>query len=747
MIPRPGQRRLGALLSLLLLVPLIASCAGVDRGGTTIPTPTATEANLAAVAPPASTVTVAPAATPTFPIVLTATPALPTPTPSRAALQETVTSYVEAWQAGQYSGMYGLLSISAKSSISETRFVSRYTNIASGIGQTSVAAIASPDAAAAPSGIPPTVNVPLHVTYKLSVLGDVEEDNLLPMVLENGVWKVAWTPSLIFRDLSATRTVRYDPVAGHRGSILDRNGNVLAQDGVVLMVGVVPGEIKDEAAMLKTLSDILKIPADTIKKAYAAAQPDWFVPIKDVSAADGQAARDKLKDVLGVSIREQNRRTYPYGSATAHVVGYVSRAQDSDLKTLAAKGYDAGDWIGRAGLEAWGEDFLAGQKGATLSIAEADGTIIRTIAQKLTVQGNDIYTTLDINYQIEANKVLGDKTGSLILMNPQDNSLLAVASQPTYDPNLFILGMSDEQWAVLNGPGRPLVFRAAEGLYATGSIFKPITMSAGLERGGFKPTDTFDCGLDWKGLKGVTLHNWKAEGTLNLIQGLTGSCDPTFYTIGLKLSQLDPNILPSFARAYGLGQSTGAAGIFDAPGTVPDPAWKEKNVGQPWYDGDGVNLAIGQGYLLSTPLQMANAFSVLANRGTVRTPVLISKIKRSDGTVVKSYAAENRGVIPVSPTNLGYILEGMRQVTSTPLGTAYYAWQGSKIPMEAKTGSAENETKKAHAWFVGFTSPERPTILTLIMLEGGELGGQFAAPLGRQVVEYAVANPVKPAVQ
>jgi penicillin-binding protein 2 len=307
--------------------------------------------------------------------------------------------------------------------------------------------------------------------------------------------------------------------------------------------------------------------------------------------------------------------------------------------------------------------------------------------------------------------------------------------------------MTDAQAQALNGPGRPLLFRAAEGLYATGSIFKPITMAAGLERGGFKPTDTFDCGLDWKGLPGFTLHNWKAEGTLNLIQGLTGSCDPTFYTIGLKLSQLDPNILPTYARAFGLGQSTGTAGVSDAPGVVPDPAWKAKNVGQPWFDGDGVNLAIGQGYLLSTPLQMANAFSALANRGTVRTPVLISRVNRPDGSVVKSYAAETRGTIPISPTNLGYILEGMRGVTSTPLGTAYYAWKGSPIPMEAKTGSAENETKKAHAWFVGYTTPDHPTVLTLVMLEGGELGGEFAAPLGRQIVEYVVAHPLKPATQ
>jgi penicillin-binding protein 2 len=265
-----------------------------------------------------------------------------------------------------------------------------------------------------------------------------------------------------------------------------------------------------------------------------------------------------------------------------------------------------------------------------------------------------------------------------------------------------------------------------------------------LEKGGFKPGDTFNCGLDWHGPNGLLLHNWKAEGTLNLIQSLTGSCDPTFYTLGLKLNQIDPNILPSFARAFGLGQPTGTSGLDDPAGVVPDPQWKEKNIGQPWYDGDGINLAIGQGYLLATPLQMANLYSGLANHGQLRTPVLVSSIKQPSGGVVQSFSAKPKGTFPVSATNLGYIYQGMRGVTSTPLGTAYYAWQGVNIPMEAKTGSAENETSKAHAWFVGYTPPDNPSLLVLVMLEGGELGGEFAAPLGRQIVEYSLQHPVKP---
>lgn len=743
----PGRLRLAWLLVVICLVPTVAACSRLGLGAQAVP-PTATSGSVAPTAapqpatPPAST---APATANPTATVAPPTLAAPTPsqTPSVNGLQDTVNQYVQAWQDGRYADMYGLLSTSAQSSIAQDKFVARYTNISTGIDQISVKATATIPSNPTPSGTPPTVSVPMHVIYQLAVLGTIEEDNVLPLVLEGNTWKVAWTPGLIFKDLTRDRVVQYDPVTPLRGSIVDRNGKVLAEDGLVVTVGVVPGEIKDEATLLAALSNYLKVPQDQIKQAYANAQPDWFVPIKDIPESQKADAQQKLNPVLGVAMREKHQRMYPYGNVAAHVVGYSSPVLQPELKTLAPKGYDVGDLIGRSGLEAWGEDTLRGQKGATLSITDSTGQVVRVIARKDAVNGSNLVTTLDIDYQTQATKTLGQKTGSIILMDPRDNSILAIASYPTYDPNLFITGMTDAQWKTLNGPNDPLLFRAASGLYPTGSIFKVITMAAGLEKGGFKTTDTFNCGLDWNGLPGVTLHNWKAEGTLNLIQSLTGSCDPTFYTIGLKLNQIDPNILPTFARGFGLGQSTGAVGINDPAGLVPDPAWKQQNIHQPWYDGDGVNLAIGQGYLLATPLQMANLYSAIANHGTLRTPILVSQIKGPDGTVVKSFTAESRGTLPVSAQNLGYIVQGMKGVTSTPLGTAYYAWSSSKIPMAAKTGSAENETSKAHAWFVGYTTPDQPRVLALVMLEGGELGGEFAAPLGRQVVEYAVAHPEK----
>jgi len=745
---RPPRSGLGILIALISTVLLIAACSRLGIANRVAPTPTpALRPPAQAGAPILATATVSPpTAAPASPTALPATVAPATATPSGQAFQQAVDQYTQDWEGGKYADLYQTLSKEAQSSISQDKFVARYTNIASGIDQTSVVVTATLPVDLTPTGTPPMVTVPIAVTYNLAVLGPVTEANSLPLVSENGQWKVAWTPGLIFKDLTADRLVRYDPVSAARGSIVDRNGNVLAQDGNILTVGVVPGEIKDEATMLKALSDYLKMPSDSIKKLYANAQPDWFVPIKDLSDSDKAAAEQKLGNVLGVSLRERARRVYPYGAATADFVGYVSPVEQSDLKTLGPKGYDVGDYVGRAGLESWGEKYLLGQKGATLAIVNQDGSVVRTIAQKAAKPGDTIITSVDVNYQIESNKALGNKPGSLILMNPSDNTILALASNPSFDPNQFVLGMTDAQWSQLNSPSHPLLFRPAQGLYPTGSIFKVITMSAALEKGVTKPSETFNCGLDWNGLPGVTLHNWTAEGTLNLIQALTGSCDPTFYTLGLRLNQLDPNILPNYARAFGLGKPTGATGVDEASGLVPDPAWKAKNVGQAWYDGDGVNLAIGQGFLLATPLQMANVYSTLANHGTIRNPVLVTEIKSPDGAIVQSFTAQVQGTIPVSPQNLSYVIEGMSKVTNTPLGTAYYAWKDSKIPMEAKTGSAENETSKSHAWFVGYTPPDHANLLSLVMLEGGGLGGEFAAPVGRQIVDYAVAHPVKPII-
>jgi penicillin-binding protein 2 len=650
----------------------------------------------------------------------TPSPVPPTATPVPKRPADTANAFFAAWQQGQYSAMYDLLSSAAQASTPRDVFVRRYANIHDGTTETKLTAQASGDVD------PATNQIAFQVTHNLAVFGDVAENSTLQLVQEQDAWKVAWQPGLIYSGLTATSTVRVTPDVPTRGRILDRSDKPLADNGTILNVGVVRGEIKDEPALLSALSDALGLPPETIKQRYQGGQPTWFMPITERPESDRADLAAKIGSVPGVSLQAKAARTYPLGAAAAHVVGYVGHPTADELRQLASAGYDESDWIGRSGVEASAQPRLAGTRGGAIQIVDQGGKVLRNVARKAAVPGQDVKLGLDSRIQQEAAKALGDKTGSVVMLDPRDNSLLALASQPSFDPNQFVTGLSDAQWQQLNGPERPLVLRATESAYPTGSIFKVITMAAGMEQAGYKTSNTFDCGMDWNGLPGVTLHNWQPQGKLNLTQSLTESCNPAFYEIGLKLDQQDPTILPTYARAFGLGQPTHVAGVHEVPGTLPDPTWKQQQLRETWTSGDSVNLAIGQGYLLATPLQMANAYAALARGGKLLAPVLVA-----------DQDSQTLGSLNLNTATLAAILDGMKRVTSTPQGTAYYAFRDEKLPIAAKTGSAENENPDAHAWFVGFTPPDKPTLLALVMIEGGQHGGTVAAPVARSLIDLA----------
>jgi penicillin-binding protein 2 len=656
----------------------------------------------------------APPATPTLPA--------PTATPTPARPEDIAAVFFDAWQQGQYGRMYDVLSAQAQAATPRELFIRRYTNIHDGIGETRLSIQPAGSAQPAPAGL----QVPFQITRTVTLFGDIVEQNALPLVQDQTEWRVAWQPSLIFTGLTAASSVRVTPETPRRGRILDRAGKPLADNGSILAVGVVPGEIRDEAALLKALSDALGLPAETIKKRYQGGQPGWFMPIATRPIGERPELETQIGSVAGVSLQDKPARIYPSGDAAAHVVGYLAHPTADELRRLAASGYDESDWVGRAGLEAFGEERLAGQKGGSIQVVDQAGRVFRTIVQKAATPGRDLQLNLDAAIQTEAAAALGDKVGSVVVLDPRDNSVLALVSKPSFDPNAFVVGLDDAEWQRLNGPDRPLVLRATESAYPTGSIFKIFTMAAGMDQGGFRPTSTFDCGLDWNGLPGVTLHNWEAQGRLTLIRALTASCNPAFFEIGLQLDHADPTILPSVARSFGLGQPSQIVGVHETGGTLPDPAWKQRQLGQPWSSGDSVNLAIGQGYLLATPLQMANAYAALARGDALLAPGLMVDQKPRE-----------LGAPRMSAPARAAILDGMRGVTSTALGTAYYAFKDEKLPIAAKTGSAENENPDAHAWFVGFTPPEGARLLVVVMVEGGQHGGTVAAPVARQIIDFA----------
>lgn len=646
--------------------------------------------------------------------------------------------YIDRWQAKDYAGMYDLIGATEQAGITRERFIARYEGIAAEAGLAELKATL---------GNPGGNNTfPLRVEMQSALVGPITEENTLALRQDPGGWRVAWTPSLIFKDLG-DGLIRFKPDIPTRGRILDRKGRPLAHQGTVNQIGVIPQNITDEPAMLNTLSGLLGIAPDKIKAAYASAQPDWFVPVKVLPDPLPADMEQKIKGQPGAAIRKVPERVYPQGTLAAHVVGYTGEINAEELQTLAARGYIAGDRIGRAGIESWGEEFLAGKKGGQLTVVSQSEQVRKVIAERKSEPSADITLTIDIDLQIALEEGLGDRPSSGVVMDPATGGILAMAAHPTYDPNGFILGFDDASWARLNDETlRPLWNRATQFTYPSGSIYKVITATAAIEKLGMNPQTTIPCPAQYS-LPGASniWRDWtfpNAQGTMTLQNAITQSCNTVFFEIGKQLDDIDANALPEMTRAFGLGKLTGLEELPEAAGVVPDPQWKREVLNDGWATGDAINLSIGQGFFLSSPLQMANLYNALANGGTLLRPFLAAKVALPDGKVLRQTERKEIGKLPTSPVALEMIWTAMKNVTTASNGTAVPPFQGSPIVVAGKTGTAEVPPQPDHGWFASFAPAGAPTVTVLAMVENGGPGSKVAAPIARVVYDkYATLGP------
>ncbi|HUE76186.1 MAG TPA: penicillin-binding protein 2 [Chloroflexota bacterium] len=739
---RKRSRVLSTILAVLLVGGILAVwqlLPGIGSRVLNVGAPTPSQVNSAPTVG-GTPVPGAPASTPSSGQQASSAPtAVPTilPTPVLSQADAIARQYLTAWGNRQYAEMYGLLSTTARGQITQERFINRFEAITSGATINKVTAKMSGQQQV--SGA--SASYPIQVDFETGRFGTFGESNVLPLVVEDGAWRIDWTPNLIFRDLSPDNRILMQPYDPPRGAIVDRNGKPLAIQGKVLTLGLIPGRIENEAQALNTLAEILGEKPEDIKQKYQGAQPDWWVPLRDYPLDQKPALQAKIKDIEGVLLEEKDARVYPHGSLAAHVIGFVGAATADDLASLAARGYDEGEIIGRAGIEASQEQVLAGVRGGKLAVVTPEGDVVRTIAERQAETGGSVQLTIDIDAQKKAEDALGEKTGSVVLLDPRDNNVLALASFPRFDPNLFVLGISDADWKRLSTDARnPFQNRPTLSAYPTGSIFKVITMVAGIERGGYTPASQFECKGSWAVLDPRRpFGDWKPQGhgRLDLSEGLVQSCNIVFYEIGHSLDKVDPNILPEYARQFGLGEVTGINGLQENSGAVPAPDWKQKILNQVWFPGDAVNLAIGQGYLEATPLQMANVYATIANGGAVRTPLLVQKILTGEPgrQQEKSFTSQELRRLGASAATLTAVREAMVRTASSPAGTANYAFRGYEIPTAAKTGSAENQNPDAHAWFAGFAPANDPRVVVIVMVEGGRMGSEVAAPIARKALQ------------
>jgi penicillin-binding protein 2 len=456
----------------------------------------------------------------------------------------------------------------------------------------------------------------------------------------------------------------------------------------------------------------------------------------------------------GVVTDVQPRRHYVEGDLAAHLLGYIGEIQRRQLERRAYAGYRPGEVIGQVGIEKLLERDLRGRQGGRNLVVDVAGRILKELDEELPVPGRTVTLTIDLDLQRAAEEaflpdVLGGpgKLGALVAMDVRNGDILALVSEPSYDPNDFAGGIDAETWEQLaTDEWRPIQNRAISGQYPPGSAHKPIVAAAALQEGVIDPDERVFCPGHFR-LGRRTYRCWRREGhgLVDLREAIKNSCDVYFYQLGLRVG-IDR--LAVIARGFGLGRRTGIALGHEQPGLVPTSAWKEKQIGEIWMKGETVSASIGQGFNLVTPLQMAVTYAAIANGGKVLRPRLVLSAEARDGSLAPGPAPEVRGTVPVDPARLARVVDALEAVVGEEGGTARRA----RIPgvrVAGKTGTAQvvrlkiTEDLEAdevpfqfrdHAWFVGFAPAEAPEIVVATLVEHGGHGGSAAAPITQRVL-------------
>ena len=556
-----------------------------------------------------------------------------------------------------------------------------------------------------------------------------------------------------YRTQSERNRVQLQPLPPKRGLIYDRNGVLLADNRPSYVLSVVRERVPDlEAtlAKLQTLVPISESDLEKFDKKLKRRRPYEEVPLRFRLTEQERArlAVDRYR-LPGVVVDAQLLRHYPHGELFSHALGYVGRINEQEALELDESDYRGTFHVGKVGVEKYYEDVLHGEVGYQNVETNAHGRVMRVLERHLPTPGTDLVLHLDIRVQRAAVEALGDRRGAVVAMDPLTGGVLALVSTPGFDTNLFVNGISSKDYSALRDSlDVPLFNRAIQGQYPPGSTVKPIMGMAGLESGLVTPETTVpDPG--WYKLPGDSrkYRDWilRIRGTghaprVDLMMAIAESCDVYFYDLARRLT-IDR--MHDYLQPYGFGQRTGVDTTNERPGVLPSTRWKREAMARPWYPGETLSAGIGQGYMLTTPMQLAVATSVLASKGERRTPRLLKEI---NGQPVEAPVLEP---IVASAANWQSVYDGMREVVHGKRGTAKYLSKGIAYEMAGKTGTAQvigiaqnavyNEDEVAerhrhHGLFIAFAPIEAPTIAVAIIVENGG-GSSAATPIARAVID------------
>jgi penicillin-binding protein 2 len=702
------------------------------------------------------------------------TPAPPTPLPDPQVSvvaapnpEEAASRFLQAWQARDYPAMYAMLSPLTRDAISEQAFVDRYEEIRGSIGLTGL------DFEVVSSLVlsPRQAQVRFRANLQSAAVGPIPRDYLMDLSRSQDDWGVAWSDALILPELNGGQGIFWETVTPVRANIYDRNGLALAAGSEAAALWIVPNQIGDEEAeglMLSTLRRLLDYPSDeSIQALYdALRETDFRINLGEVPLEELNQVSGTLGSVGGVQWRTYDTRFYFAGGLAPHAVGYVSWIQEAQLEGYKALGYRGDEFVGQIGLERAYESQLRGVPGGTLYLTDASGRPTEPIASRDPEPPYAVYTTLDRDLQRYAQQAIEDSdlVGAVVVLERDTGAVLAMASSPGFDPNLFDTdnpNSSSGLAELFQQANNPLLNRATLAALPPGSVFKIVTMAAALESGFYEPDTVYDCGLEFRELPGIVLYDWRFErelpaaGEITLEQALELSCNPYFFHIGLDLYNRGlPEAIPDMAKAFGLGQPTGIE-LDEAAGQVPDPESKQEQFGEAWSQSDPVQLAIGQSFLQVTPLQVARFVAAVGNGGTLYRPQIVRSVQNAEGEVLQAFTPEAQGTLPLSPETLAAIQQAMvgvvreGRVVRNLEGTAYRRFLGLAVDLAGKTGTAQSGPfTDPHAWFAGYTfegRADKPDIAVVVMLEFQGEGSEWAAPVFRRVVEaYFLGRPISP---
>lgn len=549
--------------------------------------------------------------------------------------------------------------------------------------------------------------------------------------------------------------IRLMPIMAPRGLFYDRNGVLMVSNRPGFTVSLVPisGPIQDQ--VIDKLANILGISPSAIRQKIAQ-QDNTLEPIQiknDVGPDIVTRIEERREDLPGVVIQIQSVRNYINNDLGAHIFGYVSEISEEFLAQKKDAGYKPGDIIGKFGLEQVYDKDIRGVNGGGQVEVDVTGRPVQMLGKKEPIPGNNLILTIDAKIQKAAEKAMDDrlyylqtklgnvnaKAAAAVVMNPQTGEILAMVSRPTFNPNLFNGGISTKDWKVINDdPFNPLQNRVLTGEYPPGSTFKIVTGTAALELGKVTPEEKIlDTGRHWLIPKGNALN--EALGWISFKEALSKSDNVYFYEMG---NRLGIDNLEKYARMFGLGAYTGINLPGEANGLVANQKYKEKVYGEDWYLSETFDAAIGQGFQLATPLQVANVMAQIANGGHRYRPYLVSSVVSPKDQVLQTFTPEEVGRIEISDRTLTLIRDALHDV-ALPGGTAAYAFDGFPISIAGKTGTAENSHGDDHGWFVAYAPFDNPTVVVAVIVEQGGFGSDSAAPIARKILEAAFNIPPK----